>query len=133
MRPYLVFSFFFVIANIALSFIAGLPEAEWQRTTLALIAPLIAAAIAVLVAQRTGNLAFMPLLAIGVALTAAIYLATWSVYHYEAIKAGGAVPFWRLVQIGGWSYLLGCLAHAVAPVVGRLLVPQAGAPIGSGR
>ena len=124
MRSYLVFTLLFVATSVALSFVADTPQADWLRTTLALLSPVAAAVVGVLVVQRSGQLALTPLLMIGLALSAVIYAATWGVFQYLALGAGESVPFRRLAQVGGWTYMLGCLSYAVAPVIGRLLVPR---------
>lgn len=124
MRSYVIFTLIFVLADVVLSLAADIPEAGWFRTALVLLSPIAAAVLGVLLAQRSGQLALSPLLIIGFVLAAFIYAATWGVFHILALGAGGSVPFWRLAQVGGWTYMLGCLAHALAPVIGRLLVPR---------
>jgi len=124
MRSYVTFTLIFVLADVVLSLAADIPEAGWFRATLALLSPIAAAVLAVLLAQRSGHLALSRLLIIGFVLTGFIYAATWGVFHFLVLGAGGSAPFWRLAQVGGWTYMLGCLVHALAPVIGRLLVPR---------
>ncbi|MGY1411228.1 MULTISPECIES: hypothetical protein [unclassified Luteimonas] len=124
MRSYVIFALIFTLAGVVLSFAADIPEPQWLRITLALLSPIAAAVLGVLLAQRSGHLALTCLLVVGLVLSAVIYAATWGVFHFLALGAGDSVPFWRLAQVGGWTYMLGYLSHAIAPVIGRLLVPR---------
>ena len=124
MRSYVIFTLVFVLAGVALSSAADTPEAEWLRIALGLLSPIAAAVLGVLLGQRSGHLTLTRLLIIGLALSSVIYAATWGLFHFLALGAGSSVPFWRLAQVGGWTYTLGWLAFAIAPVIGRLLVPR---------
>jgi hypothetical protein len=123
-RPYLIFIILFVVTSLPISYLATLLTNDLLRAALEILAPVGAAALGVLVAQRTGHLAVGGLLVAGVLISALSYLATWGGYHWLALQSGGSVPFWRLVKVGGWPYTLGLVLYAVAPAVWRLLLPR---------
>lgn len=123
-RPHLIFIMLFVVTSLLVSYLATLPTNDFLRTALEISAPVGAAALGVLVVQRTGHLAVWGLLVAGVLISALLYLATWGSYHWLALQSGGSVPFWRLVQVGGWPYTLGLVLYAVAPAVWRRLLPR---------
>lgn len=122
-RPYLVFIMLSVVTSLPLSYLATLPTNDLVRTALEILAPVAAAALGVLVAQRTGHLAVGGLLVVGVLISALLYSVTWGGYHWLALQSGGSVPFWRLVQVGGWPYTAGLVSYALAPAIWRLLLP----------
>ena len=123
-RPYLMFVMYFIIANVLIAYLSTLPANESLRGAIEILSPIVAAALGVFLAQRSGRLAFSWLLIVGVGLSALIYSATWGAYQLLALQSGQSIPFLRLAQTGGWSYALAFVLSSVAPAICGLLVPR---------
>jgi hypothetical protein len=126
--PYAVFPFCYAVLGLALCIPAAFVQNHLVQQALEIGAPVVAAPVAIVLAQRTGHLAASGLLVASLLLVASFYVLLWKIYDWQAAQAGSSIPLWRVAQVGGWSFALGLMVQILAPVVWRGLVPR---PAGS--
>ncbi len=122
--PYLSFVLSYLVLGMALSILSGFVSDGLLRLFLEIFSFVVAAPMAILLAQRLGYLSVSGLLVAGVLCAASLYALTWGLFQWQSVQAGSSIPVWRLAQGGGWRYLLTLAAQAVAPAIWCLLLPR---------
>jgi hypothetical protein len=122
--PYAAFALCYIVLSLALSLCAELVQDQALHFAVSLTSAAVAALGAVLVAQRVGYVSASGLLTTGLVLAATLYTLIWGIYHWQAVQAGSAVPFWRVAQVSGWQFVLSLVVQILAPVAWRALVPR---------
>jgi hypothetical protein len=119
---YIVFAVTYILVGVLLQFALESIYEQGSSHWIGKAIPFVSAPIAILAAQRFGQLALPGLALSGIICAFAVQVAIWWTLHSIALPTGGSISFFSLYTAGGWNFALSTLWLIACPVLWQLLV-----------